>query len=202
MLIISRFWMVMATLCSLMWMDGCKQRGDEVSTAADEIELSANPATFLAGAYQLERLDLPSGYGEQVPGLTSQYEVVVDAVGDSVQLSLSGKGEAGQFNALSLGTFTVTPSSFNLNSLSVGSQYRYDLLRSSGQKSAISFTRTPFTDKTEYGVLFNLYRIGYGFDPNKGRIVADESFSINPTYNERIATLRLVRTSTGVWRKK
>ncbi len=191
-----------AMIIGLSWLSGCVDKGVEGVSAMDQIEQSSNPGTFLAGSYQLAKLDLPSGYGEQVPNLTSHYELAVRAVGDSVHLSLSGTGKVGRFDGLSLGTFAVVPNAANLTSVSIGGRYGYALRRSTGQKSYISFTRVPFADKTEYEVLFNLYRNAYGLDPNQGQLIADESYSINPAYNERIATFRLARTSSGVWRPK
>lgn len=196
----SRVWMIWVVFSVLVGMNGCTDKNAEVATAADKIEQSGNPAMFLAGVYQLDKLDLSDGYGEQTPTLTSQYELTVRAVGDSAQLVLSGTGKAGQYDRLPLGTFTISPSASNLSSVSVGNLYVYELRRLNGQKSYITFTRTPLPDKTEYRVLFNLYRIGYGLDKNRGAVIADESYSIDPTYNERIATLRLTRTSTGVWK--
>jgi len=196
----SRVWMIWVVLGMLIGMNACTDKNDEIATVADRIEQSGNPAMFLAGVYQLDKLDLPNGYGEQTPTLTSQYELTVRAVGDSAQLVLSGTGKAGQYDRLPLGTFAISPSASNLNSVSIGNLYVYELRRSSGQKLYITFTRTPLADRTEYRVVFNLYRIGYGLDINRGVVIADESYSIDPTYNERIATLRLTRMSTGVWK--
>jgi len=192
--------MMWAAFGVLVGMNGCTDKNGVVATVADKIEQSGNPAMFLAGVYQLDKLDLPNGHGEQTPTLTSQYELTVRAVGDSAQLILSGTGKAGQYDRLLLGTFAISPSASNLNSVSIGNLYVYELRRSSKQKLYITFTRTPLADRTDYRVVFNLYRIGYGLDKNRGAVVADESYSIDPTYNERIATLRLTRTSTGVWR--
>lgn len=200
MLTLKRAWMIGVALSVLAGMNGCTDKNAEVATAADKIEQSGNPAMFLAGVYPLDKLDLPNGYGEQAPTLTSQYELIVQAVGDSAQLILSGPGKAGQYDRLPLGTFGISPSINNLTSVSIGNRYVYELRRSSGQKSYITFTRIPLSDKTEYSVLFNLYRIGYSLDKNRGAVIADESYSIDPTYNERIATLRLARTSTGIWK--
>lgn len=172
----------------------------EVGAAQDAAEQSAHPSVFVAGTYRLDKLDLPSGYGEQTPTLSSAYTLDVRAVADSVRLSLSGSGKAGEYNQLALGTYGVIPSASNLATLSVGSRYVYELRRSINQKAYITFTRIPYADKTEYSVLFDLYRIGYGLDANKGGIIADESYSLTPSYNERVATLRLARTSSGVWR--
>lgn len=180
----------------------CKNSTDEIAIREDAAEQSSNPVVFLAGQYRLDKLDLPSGYGEQIPSLSSQYELIVRAVGDSLQLSLSGSGKAGQYNQLALGTYGVTPSVSNLVTISVGNRYVYKLRRSIGQRSYITFTRIPYPDKTEYSVLFNLYQIEYGLDKNRGAVIADESYSLNPSFNERVATLRLARTSSGVWRAK
>ena len=198
--ILKQVWMIGVAFGVLVGMNGCIDKNAEVATAADKIEQSGNPATFLAGVYQLDKLDLPNGYGEQISTLTSQYELTVQAVGDSAQLILSGTGRAGQYDRLPLGTFGISPSINNLTSVSIGNRYVYELRRSSGRKSYITFTRIPLSDRTEYSVLFNLYRIGYGLDKNRGAVIADESYSIDPTYNERIATLRLARISTGIWK--
>ena len=189
-----------ALLGGLAGFVGCHDKDAVPTTTANNAEQSANPTRFLAGTYQLEKLDLPGGYGEQRPNLTSTYAVDVLELGqDSLLLTLTGTGKAGDYNHLLLGTFAVNPSVNNLTSVSIGSNYVYELRRAIGSKAYITFSRVPFSDKTDYAVLFDLVRIGYTLDKAKGTVIADESYSVNPSYNERVATLRLTRTSSGVW---
>ena len=200
MLSLSRMVVIGVLSGGLAGLISCHDQEAIPTTTADEMEHSTNPTRFLVGTYQLEKLNLPSGYGEQRPNLTSTYSVEALALGqDSLLLTLTGTGKAGGYNHLPLGTFVVNPSVNNLTSVSIGSNYVYELRRATGSKAYITFSRVPFSDKTEYAVLFDLFRIGYALDKAKGAVIADESYSINPSYNERVATLRLTRTSSGVW---
>ncbi len=201
MLSLSRMVVTGVLLGGLAGLVSCHDKDAVPTTSADNAEQSANPTRFLAGTYQLEKLNLPNGYGEQRPNLASTYSVEAIALGqDSLLLTLTGTGKAGDYNHLPLGTFAINPSVNNLKSVSIGSNYVYELRRTIGSKAYITFSRVPFRDKTEYAVLFDLFRIGYTLDKAKGTVIADESYSVNPSYSERVATLRLTRTSTGVWR--
>ena len=116
--------------------------GDAI-TADDQVESSLNPLVFLAGDYVLNGQDnvaapLAVRQPEKLTGIVAgvvSYTLTLKAIGDSLNMTLNGRGVAGTYVDLNLGNFAVFASAGNpekptFNNLGQSNgQYRYTLYK-------------------------------------------------------------------------
>ncbi len=105
--IVSRILIAGSLAGHLCTFSGCSSAStDAPLTVEQRNEQSNNPAIRISGRYTGIRLQLANNYLEG-PDKAKAYSLDVMAMGDSIQLSLSGSGTAGAYDRLNLGTYAV-----------------------------------------------------------------------------------------------